>query len=120
MKDQRLQVFRTAVQGLIESLEAVVRLSRWDSTDAKPEPLVASAAKLVDRLGAADRLATTRFNGPATEAAKVTAMCAAMQRLDVAYRAYRHQMESAHDRADAAALLETEIAATSAGAAAWR
>jgi len=121
MKDQRLKVFRSAVETLLESLDAVLRLARWSGTEAPPEPLVTSAAKLVDRLGAADRLVSARFNGPPAETAIALGICSAMKRLDVAYRAYRQQSESFPERAgDAAAALETEIAGVMAGASAWR
>lgn len=120
MKDQRLIVFRKAIDTLIESLEAVVRLSRWSGTEPKPEPLVSAAAQLLDRLGAADRLSATKFAGPTADVAKVNAMCAAMKRLDAAYLAYMQQSSSPADRKTAADTLESEVAATAAGAEAWR
>ena len=121
MNAQRLKVFRTAIEGLIESLEAVVRIARWDGDDAPPEPLVASAAKLVERLGVADRLSTAKFHGPAADVNVVTAMCKAMKRLDEAFRAYRQQTELSQDRvAEAIAQLEIELGAVNAGAGAWR
>ena len=119
MRDRRLQVFRTAVDGLIESLDAVVRLSRWNDEEPKPEPLVTAAAKLLDRLGAADRLAASRFNGPAPDVAKVTAMCAVLKRLDAAYLAYCKQIAVPQDTIEAAAALEAEVSATSALARNW-
>jgi hypothetical protein len=116
-----MQVFRTAIDGLIESLESIVRLARWSDRDgeAAPEPLVSAASKIVDRLGVADRLASSRFNGPPPDVIRVGAMRDAMKRLDVAYRAYRQRAESPADASDALATLETEIAATSAGASSW-
>jgi hypothetical protein len=119
MRDQRVQVFRTAIDGLLESLESIVRLARWSDEEAAPEPLVSSASKIVDRLGVADRLASSRFNGPPTDVVRVGAMRDAMKRLDVAYRAYRQRAESPDDTSDALATLESEIAATSAGAPSW-
>ncbi|CAN5662772.1 hypothetical protein BH09MYX1_BH09MYX1_58340 [soil metagenome] len=124
MKDHRLQIFRNAVEGLVESLEAVIRLSRWTGQEAKPEPLVAAASQLISRLGTADRLAASRFSGPAADVTRVTAMCAAMRRLDAAHLVYRKRMDEVRGNAeganDAAAALEVEVAATTAGAAAWR
>src|SRR6476646_3585192 len=114
MRDQRLRVFRSAVDGLIESLDAIVRLSRWNGSEAKPEPLVDAAAKLLERLGVADRLAASRFNGPPADQAKVTAMCAALRRLDAAYLAYCKQIAGAEETIEAAATLESEVSATSA------
>jgi hypothetical protein len=111
MKDQRLRVFESAVEGLIDSLQAVVRLARWTGDEPKPEPLVSSAAKLLDRLGTADRLASSKFQGKPSEATRVAAMCAAMKRLDAAYLAYRQQSESTAGSPDPATALETEVAA---------
>jgi hypothetical protein len=116
MKDRRLEVFRKATLALIESLDAVVRLSRWGEAEAPPEPLVTAGAQLLDRLGAADRLSSGRFNGSPADASRVTTMCAAMKRLDAAYLAYRQDVDSSPERAaDAAATLEHEVGATRAG-----
>src|SRR5580692_9633258 len=110
MKDQRLKVFRHAVDGVIESLDAFVRVSRWSGVDVPPEPLRAAAAKLVDRLGAADRLSSGTFRGSPADVSKVSAMCVAMKRLDSAYVTYRKRVESTPDQvALAAAALEAEI-----------
>jgi len=55
---------RGALESLVESLDATVRLARWDSGgNAAPEPLKKSASQLVQRLGAATRLASGKFVG---------------------------------------------------------
>jgi hypothetical protein len=119
MKDRRVETFRNAASALVESLEAVVRLSRWSGDEAAPEPLVSAAGKVVERLGAADRLVTSRYEGPQADVARVTAMCDAMKRLDVAYRAFRKKADgSPHDAREAATVLEHEVAAIDSGA--WR
>jgi hypothetical protein len=110
MRDRRLDVFHKTTTGLIESLDAVVRLARWGEVEAPPEPLVAASEKLVDRLGAADRLSSGKFNGNIADANRVKVMCAAMKRLDAAYLAYREELVTAP--ADAATTLELEIGAT--------
>jgi hypothetical protein len=121
MKDQRLRVFRSAVEGVIESLDALVRVSRWSEADAPPEPLRTAASKLVDRLGTADRLSSGAFLGSPADVNKVTAMCAAMKRLDAAYVTYRKRIQSAPDQTvEAASALEAEIAETTASSTYWR
>jgi hypothetical protein len=121
MKDQRLQVFRLAVEGLLESLDAFVRVSRWSEPEPPPEPLRTAVSKLVDRLGTADRLASANFLGSATDVNKVTAMCLTMKRLDAAYVAYRQRVESVPDQArNAVAALEIEIGEATASSANWR
>ena len=110
MKDQRLQVFRSAVDSLTESLEALVRVSRWSDTEAPPEALSAAVSKLMERLGVASRLSSTPFRGTPTDTRKVSAMCAAMKRLDAAYVIYRKRITSTPGEVvDAATALELEI-----------
>ena len=110
MKDNRIKVFRAAVEGLLESLDAYVRVERWSDPGAVPEPLHTAATKLVDRLGTADRLASGVFVGTPADSTKVTAMCSAMKRLDAAYISYRHQVDRGHNHeATASAALEAEI-----------
>ena len=112
MRDQRLQVFRAALDGLTESLDALVRVARWsDPAEAPPEPLVVAASKLSERLGVADRLSSATFVGTPTDTTKVNAMCTTMKRLDVAYVAYRKRLERAPaETGSAAAALESDIA----------
>ena len=120
MKDQRLKVFRGALEGLIESLDALVRVSRWTEAEPPPDPLRTAAAKLLDRLGTAGRLSSGTFNGTPADTSKVNAMFATMKRLDSAYVGYRKRVESAPEQAgEAAATLEAEIAEATAGATEW-
>src|SRR5258708_27091139 len=110
MKDNRIKVFRAAIEALLESLDAYVRVERWNEPGEVPEPLHTAATKLLDRLGAADRLASGVFVGTPADANKVTAMCSAMKRLDPAYVSYRHQVERTPNQEGAAwAALEAEI-----------
>jgi hypothetical protein len=119
MKDQRLKVFRAALDALIESLDALVRVSRWtDTAEAPPEPLRVAVSKLNDRLGTADRLASGKFVGTPTDTNKVNALCATMKRLDLAYVAYRKRLGGKPEQiVEAAAALESDIAEASAAAA---
>ena len=111
MKDQRLKAFRTALDGLTESLEALVRVARWTDVEAPPEPLRSAVAKLTERLSSADRLASGAFVGTPADTSKVNAMCATMKRLDAAYVAYRKRVTvKPNHAADAAQALETDIA----------
>jgi hypothetical protein len=111
MKDQRLKVFRGALEGLIESLDALVRVTRWSEVEGPPDPLRAAASKLVDRLGTAGRLSSGTFVGTPSDATKVEAMFTTMRRLDAAYVVYRKRVDSTPAQAsDAAATLEADIA----------
>lgn len=120
MKDQRVVFFRNALEALLESLDATVRVTRWDGVETIPAPLQTSADKLQDRLGTSNRLAAGRFVGTAAAAAQVGAMCEAMQRLDTAYVTYRQKVESIPAQTDVAATaLETEIHDVKADAQRW-
>jgi hypothetical protein len=103
--DARVATFRRALDGLIDSLEATVRIGRWTGAEGVPEPLSASASQLLARLGSANRLAAGRFSGSIADAARVQAIAAAMRRLDAAYVAYCQ----GRDRDLAAATLDAEI-----------
>ena len=80
MKDQRIKVFRGALEGLIESLDALVRVSRWSEPDPPPDPLRSAASKLMDRLGTAGRLSSGTFVGTPADTNKVEAMITTMRR----------------------------------------
>ena len=105
MKDSRITVFREALDALLESLDAVVRIERWIGPESIPEPLLASAQALVTRLGTANRLAAGRFSGSVADAARVTAIAEAVRRLDAAYVSYCRGRE----RDLAAQTLDAEI-----------
>lgn len=109
MKDKRILVFRKALEELVESLDATLRLAKWDSVEAVPEPLGDSAARLVARLGVADRLATGVFKGSVADTARVVALTGAMRRLESAYLGYRKKVGSAMSAPEAAAELGSVI-----------
>lgn len=121
MKDQRLTFFRNTFEALVESLDATVRLARWsDSPEAIPEPLRQSATQLLDRLGTANRLATGKFQGSPTVVASMTAIAAAIARLDAAFVQYRKITETAPSQKDEAAIaLDSEIGNVKADAEKW-
>lgn len=110
MKDQRVAHFRSTFEGITESLDATSRISRWEGADPIPEPLLQSAAKLVDRLGAASRLANGHLSGPPAVVKRLAGLRAAMQRLDAAYVEFRqHVGGSPSEAAQAIAALDSEI-----------
>jgi len=94
MKDSRIPSFRKSLEDLVESLDATLRLARWDETEAVPEPLRESASRLVARIGVADRMASGVFRGNAADVTRVQALTAAMRRLETSYVAYREKLKS--------------------------
>jgi hypothetical protein len=108
------------LEALVESLDATSRLSRWDTGESVPEPLHQSAAKLGERLGTANRLASGKFVGTTQVVASLSGMSGAMKRLDAAYVQYRARIESKPaERSEAAAFLDAEIGSVKAEAEAW-
>ena len=108
MKNSRVKYYRGALDALVESLEAVLHIARWqDATAAVPEELRTPAAKLLDRLGTANRLVTDTFAGNPTDVAQVNVLRGAMKRLDSAYVAYRQPRGG--PATQAASVLEAEI-----------
>ena len=96
MSDQRVDVFRTALEELLESLDATLAAARWQGAEPVPEAVKESAARLVERLGAAGRLRRSVFHGKKVQAAQVNAILDAMQKLDAAYVAGRRPLASAN------------------------
>ena len=119
MNDQRVGYFRNLLESLVESLEAEVRIKRWEGPEAVPEPLRKSAAELVPRLSVANRLASDKFVGTSAVVASLTAMSDATRRLDAAYVESRKRTGPAAYTAGSIETLSEEIDAVKADAARW-
>ena len=106
-KDPRIVTFRGALESLIESLDATVRIARWQAGDGEPipEPLRRSAEQLQDRLGSATRLAAGRFIGAAAVVNTSNAIKEAIKELDAGFVAYRKRLEGASSDRDEAAIV---------------
>jgi hypothetical protein len=81
MNDRRVAAIRSALEVLIESIDATTRIARWDSRDPVPESLGQSAAKLDSHLAAAKRLADGGVSGTPAVAAHLMTAGAAIRRL---------------------------------------
>jgi hypothetical protein len=110
--DPRIVTFRGALEALLESLDAFVRIVRWDRSGGEPipEPLEKSAALLTDRLGNATRLASGKFVGAPGVVANSNAIRIAIGNLDEAFVAYRKHVEARPgETAEAANALDAEL-----------
>jgi hypothetical protein len=117
MRDRRLAHFETTLDALTDSLDATARIRRWQGPEAIPEPLEQSAAKLLDRLGAANRLTTGRLTGPADVVARLTRMVVAIRKLDAAYVEFLQCEKNTPDaRSQALVMLDEEIQSAKAAA----
>ncbi len=110
-KDPRIVTFRGALESLIESLDATVRIARWDpGGEPVPEPLRRSAAQLQERLGSANRLAAGKFVGAPAVVTVSSAIREAVQQLDAAFVAYRRRADGDTGQRDEAAIeLDAEV-----------
>jgi len=110
MKDPRVTTFRKALEGLVDSLDATLRLKEWSETEDAPDPLRESASQLVTRLATAGRMASGHFSGSVADVARVSTMLGAMRRLDAAYVVYRHRLGGSVTEQDhAVTALRSEI-----------
>lgn len=109
--DPRIVTFRGALESLIESLDATVRIARWEpGGEPIPEPLRRSAEQLQERLGSANRLAGGRFVGAPAVVATSGAIREAVQQLDSAFVAYRKRADGDVGQRDEAAIeLDAEV-----------
>lgn len=120
MNDQRVTAFRKALNSLVESLDATVRIDRWSGPEAIPAPLEATAARLLDHLGSANRFAADRYSGAPPVVACMTAMSAATKVLDLAYVEYRRHLEGDKEERERAAMaLDHEIDGVKATSSQW-
>jgi hypothetical protein len=104
-KDPRIVTFRGALESLIESLDATVRIARWEpGGEPIPEPLRRSAEQLQERLASANRLAAGRFVGAPAVVATSDAIREAVRDLDAAFVAYRKRSDGSPSQRDEAAI----------------
>ena len=104
--DPRIVTFRGALESLLESLDATVRIARWQQGEGGPVPeaLQKSAVQLQVRLGSATRLASGKFAGTAAVVEKSDAIKEAVRDLDAAFVAYRKRLDAGPSERDEAAL----------------
>jgi hypothetical protein len=112
MKDARVAAYRTALESLMTSMDAAVRIARWtEAPEAIPAPLQKAASALDDRLAAANKLAESKVVGEPQVTARINAMSECIRRLDEAYKAYRAEItEAPGTDAEAALALDAAIA----------
>lgn len=120
--DPRIVTLRGALESLLESLDATVRIARWPHGDGGPVPdaLQRSAVQLQVRLGSATRLASGKFAGTAAVVEKSDAIKEAVRDLDAAFVTYRKRLEGAASEHDEAALeLDAVLGRVKRDAARW-
>ncbi len=118
--DARVVSLRKALEGLLDSLEATLRVQTWEGADAIPGPVSESASLLLVRLGAADRLLARSFSGAPSDTTRMEVMTAAVRRLDGAYVEFRKRITARPtERGLAATTLDAAVGEVKAGASDW-
>jgi hypothetical protein len=108
MKDQRIPLLRKTLGSLLESIEAMLRVRRWEGPDEIPAPLKQTAHSLVEQLSTADRLTATVYRGNPADVGRAEAIVAALRRLDTAYVSFLRSVERAPGALEAAAAALTQ------------
>lgn len=114
MKDQRVVFLRKAFDGLVESLDATVQIALSKETEGVPEPVQQAAAKLLERLGSANRLAAGKFAGSPVVVSSAGEISSAIHKLDLAFVAFRRTAKG-----DGPTVLHAELDKIKASAALW-
>jgi hypothetical protein len=114
MKDQRVVFLRKAFDGLVESLDATVQIALSKEAEGVPEPVQQAAAKLLERLGSANRLAAGRFAGSPILVASAGEISGAIHKLDLAFVEYRRTAKG-----DGPTVLNAQLDKIKAVAAGW-
>jgi hypothetical protein len=114
MKDQRVVFLRKAFDGLVESLDATVQIALSKEAESVPEPVQQAAAKLLERLGSANRLAAGRFAGSPILVASAGEISGAIHKLDLAFVEYRRTAKG-----DGPTVLNAQLDKIKAVAAGW-
>jgi hypothetical protein len=111
MMDKRVAYRRDVLEGLLDSLEATMRLARWPEAEAVPPALKSSAATLSERLGVANRLTNDQVQGAPTAKKAMEEISKAIRYLDGVYVEYRKSMGgSPAEQLEGAGQLEAGIA----------
>jgi hypothetical protein len=118
MNDTRVKALREALEGLVEAMDATVRVERWEPGESIPEPLRQCAAELPRRLERAKQLSAAQSTSSAADAAAVEAMRTALSRLSASYDAYEASAAT-QSRRIASMTLEQEMGQTRADTGAW-
>lgn len=91
MNDRRVLEIRSALEALIESIDAVTRIARWGKNDPVPESLVAAASGIEASLKLANELAQCNITGNSVVVHRLTESINAIRRLVAAYGEFQNK-----------------------------
>ena len=88
MNDRRVTAIRNALEALVESIDASLRIAKWDISDPLPDSLRLAATQLEANLKLATELARGNVSGAPAIVHRLTVTSAAVQRLAAAYKEF--------------------------------
>jgi hypothetical protein len=110
MNDRRVAAIRSALEALIESIDATTRIARWDMAEPVPDSLRAAASQLDSNLALANKLVQGNFSGTPAVTSRLVGTSAAIRQLTQAYDEFRSQnCSSKEEKWDALASLDAAI-----------
>ncbi len=110
MNDRRVAAIRSALEVLVESIDASSRIARWDVSDPVPDSLRLAAAQLDANLKLANELVQGNFSGTPAVTSRLIGTSAAIRQLTSAYDEFRNRnCANNEENWDALATLDAAI-----------
>jgi len=110
MNDRRVAAIRSALEALIESIDATTRIARWDLAEPVPDSLRAAAAQLEANLTLANKLVQGNFSGTPAVTSRLVGTSSAIRQLTSAYDEFRNRnCSSKEENSEALAALDAAI-----------
>jgi len=91
VNDRRVAAIRSALELVVESLDAATRIARWDNSDPIPDSLRQSSAQLAANMKAADKLAQGSYSGTPAVVTRLSGISSAIRRLSAAYTTFQER-----------------------------
>ncbi len=110
MNDRRVAAIRSALEVLVESIDATTRIARWDLADPIPDSLRLAAAQLDANLTLANKLVEGNFSGTLAVTSRLVGTSTAIRQLASAYDEFRNRKcASSEESKEALATLDAAI-----------
>jgi len=110
MNDRRVAAIRSALELLIDSIDATTRIARWDVSDPIPDSLQLAASQLDANLKRANEFVQGNFSGTPAVALRLNGTSAAIRQLASAYGSFQNRdCTNKQENWDALATLDAAI-----------
>lgn len=110
MNDRRVAAIRSALELVVESVDATTRIARWDNADPIPDSLRQSAAQVAANLKAANSLAHGSFTGTPAVVTRLSGISSAIRRLSAAYTTFQERnCSTPEEQTNALVMLDADV-----------